>query len=367
MNDWGDGAQPRDEQQTAFMANEPPRQERAKRRYSTGRIAGIVGVVAIIIALIAVAMRMTGGTSGADSNPEAASAEALTTYLTALSEGDAETARSFVWVERDHGQLNEEVLAKSRELAPISDIAVDESAIVVSEESGIVSATVPATFMLGETRVDRDFSLSVGSRQVSDPQEWSISNGLALVSFGRVAGLSPSLNGVPMGETERVFIGAYDVGFGSERVALEGDSDVLLLHEKTETQVTAKLTDEAVKEYREIVRADLTECLALTTLSTPCGMDVSGTFANGEKAVDGTVERTLTEKGDAALDSLEVELDPDKPAHASSRTFIDVSVETDVTKGDGSWRVSVMTGAGVLLPTVDLTAENLSVTWEARY
>ncbi|MFT4232564.1 MAG: hypothetical protein QM606_07305, partial [Leucobacter sp.] len=245
-------------------------------------------------------------------------------------------------------------------LAPISNISVSEEAVEQNEYDAVVTAT----FDLGDRTVTRDFrtydSYSSG---------WSVSDGLLRISVTNFKGLGLTVNGVEPGdEYAAVFPGAYRFELGVDEFEVGGGEDVHVLATDDDTsalyEVGPVLTEQATQTFRDLVRASLEECLAMNTLSTPCGMDISQQFSDGSMAVDGTVKRTLSAEGEAALNSLKPEPSYDQPTVVSSSDYIQVDIESDFTKDGATGHGSVLMGGSLNTPKVDFANEKPEVVWE---
>lgn len=341
-----------------------------KKGLSAGAIIAIVAGGVLLLALIIAGVfaigslvnRGSAGGAGAgeESTSSAGSApEAVEEYLTAIADGDAETARAFVDGTSEDTLLTDEVLAKSLELAPITNIEVDVDATSDSDSESVVSAS----FDIGSETVTRDF------RVWNYSDDWQIFDGLVNISLSSFDGLDATVNGaVPGDDYSRAFIGTYQVELGVEEFALSGDTDTFTLATDEDStafyEVQPVLTEEATATFRDLVRASLTECVALTSLATPCGLDVTGPLSDGAVPVDGTIQRTLTAEGDAALTKMKPEVSYDSPTVVSSYDYIQISttLEADL---DGQ-RVSgdLLFGGDLLKPYVDFAKDKLEVTWE---
>lgn len=333
-----------------------------KKGLSTGALIGIIGGAVGLVILIIIAVFVFGAlSSGGGSQKTASSPEqAVEEYLTALSEGDADTARKLAGGSSSDVLLTDDVLKESLEIAPISNIEIDEEGI---SEGKYDETVVPASFDVGDQTVKRDFRLWQGSKG------WELSDGLVRISLSQFKGLDPQVNGEKVGtDSESAFIGAYRIELGEKNFRLAGDTDTFVVASDDDTatfyELEPELTDEARQRFQEMVRASLNECLALKTLTTPCGMDVDGTFSGGEVAIDGTVVRTLTAEGDAALNALDIRSDYDNPTVVTSSDYISVTITVDAEKDGQRGSGEVLFGADMLNPAVDFSADEPKVVWQ---
>lgn len=336
-----------------------------------GAIIGIIGGAVGVVVLIGIAfffLWMTvllGPTPPRDDWPEpttapdlTGAAESVESYLTALAKGDADAALEYVWVEEGEDLLlTDEVLAEAARIAPIGDIEVG----VASPGFEGYGATVPVSFELGDEWVDREFQLW----EVSDG--WEISDGLISVWIDGFTGLELEVNGVTAEGYQLVFPGVYEVTIDNEYLELDLPDGRIRLAEDLDSEgfyslrlVTTELGDET---FRSLVRASLDECLAMTTLTTPCGFEVSETQTGvaGSRVVEGTVQRELTEEGRAAFERLTIEQDYDPRTAMTTWDYFPVRITAQLASGE-----TVQVQAGTMhFPSVDFAAAQPRVEWIA--
>lgn len=362
-------------QQAPFTAGQPggPGTPPPSKGLSKGALIGIIAGAAALLVLIIVGVSLAlsigrgggdeagggGGEEGGGAATAASPSEAVEMYLTALSEGDAEGALVFVDSYGDDSLLTDEVLADSLTRAPITDIVVDEDAT-----EGEYETTVAATFQVGDVAVDRTFDVT----NLSD--EWVIYDGLISVSVGSsFEGLDLLINGAEAPESGYAFPGSYEFVVGREEFTIGGDIDSNVFTIATDDDreqlydIRPELSEEGTETFRSLVSASLDECLAMKSLSTPCGMDVEGADLQGYSPVDGSVNRKLTAEGQTALKKLEA-VPGSSPAlvttYDSIRVDITLQGEKDGTRAD----FEMLFGAGLGTPYVDFDEEELSVLWD---
>lgn len=325
---------------------------------SKGALFGIIGgaalVVLIIIAAIWAFMRPGGGIAGLGSESPSESVES---YLTALSQGDAEGALAYVESYEADVLLAEEVLQKSNELSPISDIAVEEAV-----ETGRDQYRVSTSFNLGDRQIERTF-------EVWDIDEPIIYDGLARFSLPAFEGLGLTVNGVEYsGEATSVFPGAYELGLSIDGFEVAGQEGPLLIGSSDDAQSLYELapapTEETVQTFREMVTASLNECLESKALSTDCGMDVSDFDQDGYSVIDGTVERSLSAEGEAALKKLEVRSNYEIPVLLESSDFISIDMTLEAESGSQRAEYELLWGGELGTPSIDFSDENPAVRWD---
>ncbi|MBK0419181.1 hypothetical protein JD276_09060 [Leucobacter sp. CSA1] len=346
----------------------PARVRRAGVGAGVGRAAGEAGrrslirglavaggfVVLGILALSGAVGSLFGGGGGGAAGPE----ETVEAYLTALSEGDAGAALAGIEAEARGPLLTDEALAESARLAPLESVEVREGA-----DGDGPTRTVSASFALGDRRVFRDFTVR------EHEEGWRVVDGLVEVPLDALAPYAPSLNGIPVGgDTALLFPGGYELALGVEEFAVpEGEGLIVagdILEVPDAQWISPVLTPEGEERFREMVRESLESCLAETSITTECGMNVDETVDDGYRVIDGAVQRSLTETGEAALDALAPVADSGEPGSVTAYDYLDIEIRLEVER-DGERRTgTLMAPEGVLTPVVDFTASDPRVTWE---
>jgi hypothetical protein len=322
---------------------------------SKGLLFGIIGGAAALVLLIAAVVVVPSLLRGAA--PTAS--DAVEKYLTALSEGDAETALTFIETFADTSLLTDEVLTASQELAPISDIVVEEQ----SEDASRYEAVVSATFTLGGETVEREFNA------YSSDDSWVISDGVILATLSNFADLAPTVNGATPADPEPVlFPGAYQIALGYEEFALDSDTDTFTLTTDADSEqfwdIYPVLTDEGAATFRSLVRAAIEECVAMKTLATPCGMDLTGIDLAGSTPVEGTVTRTIPSDEWSTFDSVVPEVDYSTPSIVSTYETPNVDMTLQGDSGGTTSEFEVWLGGYMDTPSIDFSEETPMVTWE---
>ncbi|MFF7294101.1 hypothetical protein ACFY9N_16350 [Microbacterium sp. NPDC008134] len=338
------------------------------KKLPLGAIIGIIagGVVVLLVLAAAIIVPLLGrgggdaggGAAGDEPAPAASTPEEwVEAYLTAVSEGDAEEAAKYLDTSSYSDELlTDEVLAASLELGAIEDIEVGEA-----EEGEYSDVTVTATFTIGGTEVSRDFEIY----QSEYDGEITMLDGAARVSTYSFDDIGLTVNGVEVPDDALVFPGTYEFGTVLEEFAIEGESTLIVADDKSEEAVTMLrpvLSEAGVASYRELVTASLRECLALKTLNTPCGMDVTGMEKDGYAVVDGAVSRVMSAEGEAALTGLVGEVS-DRAVVSTYESFgIDLTVEAQNAAGQRGTYTTYY--SGLLSPKVDFAADDPKVVWE---
>lgn len=209
--------------------------------------AGIV--VLLVIAGVVWAIIHTSNTNRSDAIKHAAS-----TYLEAIASGDAQGAVSKLADKPANGTLlTGEVLAVSRGLAPLTDIAVTNP---VSDGK---TATVTASYRLGDQPVSTTLNLTGDGRT-----QWLITNGTADLKLDNPEGLLINSATVTQA-TNPVFPGTYTVGAGTDNIALAGTARVVASPGTDATlAVTPSLSESGKQHLHNALKARLDECLAST-------------------------------------------------------------------------------------------------------
>ena len=322
------------------------------KKTSKGLIWGLVGggVAVLIVLILIVALLVVP----AITRSSVTAADSVKAYLTAVSKGDAKTALGYLEGVPDKKLLTDDVLKASDKLGGVSHISVAKG----SESK--YSGSVEATFEVGGRSVSTTYEVY----KVKDA--WKIANGVTPISLDALRGLDATFNGVSTdGITDAyVFPGSYAIELNSKYFSIDGDSTFAIASSDDASalyDVTTKLNDAGVSEFRSLVRTAVESCVALKTLATPCGMDITGIDLSGATAVDGTVTRTLTADGSAALDALEPESNGSSPTVVSA--YDSIPVDMSLQGSDGQ-TYTVTFGGYLDTPTVDFGASDPKVTWE---
>ncbi|MBM7832373.1 hypothetical protein JOE59_003078 [Agromyces cerinus] len=334
-----------------------------KKGLGTGAILGIIGgglfVLIALIAAIVFAIGAVRGIAGGGS-PFAGGGSAEETvegYLTAIADGDAETALSFLYAsESSSPLLTDEVLAASQELAPLTDIVIGEPDVTGGY------ALVPVTYSIGDTPVTTEISVS------EDAEGWTIPGGTGQLAVYQLDGLEPTINGVPVsGEYVDAFPGAYEYGVTVDGFALEGENVVVVTapSEYPDTSgMDAVLTPEAAEAFRQAVSASIDVCVASKTLEAGCGLTIPATLSDGTELTEGTITRTLPAETRAEIGAFEPELSYDAPTLVTGGYLGVVEVTAECTKDGSTGTCSVLFGPSFGTPSLNLAIEGAVVEWD---
>lgn len=322
------------------------------KKTSKGLLWGLIGGgVAVLLAVILVVALLV---VPAILRPSATAADAVKAYLTAVSKGDAKTALGYLEGVSDKTLLTDSVLKESGKLGGLSHISVRKGS------EGKYSGTVAATFEVGGRTVSTSYDLY----KLKDT--WKITNGVTPISLDGLRGLDATFNGVSTANIHNasVFPGTYRIALNSKYFAIDGDATVAIATYDGASalyDVHAKLNDAGVAEFRSLVRSAVEACVAMKTLATPCGMDITTINLSGASPVEGSVTRTLTADGSAKLDTLQPESSGSSPTVVTAYDYI--GVDTSLQGSDGQ-TYTVTLGGSLDTPTVDFGKPNPQVTWQ---
>jgi hypothetical protein len=323
------------------------------KKSSKGLLWGLIGggVVVLIAIILVIALLVVP----AITRSSVTAADAVKGYLTAISKSDAKTALGYLdTVGGDKELLTDAVLKESNKLAPISHITVKQS-----KGSSSIS-DVEASYTIGSKTVTTSYS----AYKIKD--NWRISSGVQMISLSNLKGLDSTINGVATAKLSQayVFPGTYKLELASKYFSFDGDSTFTIATSDDTSalyDVKVSLNDAGTAQYRSLVRASLEACVAMKTLSTPCGMDITSIDLSGATPVEGSVTRTLTADGNAALNNLQPETSGSTPTVVS--TYDSISVDMTLQGSDGNG-YNVLFGGYVDRPTVDFGVSDPKVVWE---
>ncbi|HEY9366164.1 MAG TPA: hypothetical protein VIP55_05990, partial [Agromyces sp.] len=334
-----------------------------KKGLGTGAILGIVGgglfvLIALIVAVVFAIGAVRGVAGGGSPFAGGGSAEeTVQGYLTAIADGDAETALSFIYAaESSSPLLTDEVLAASQKLAPLTDIVIGEPDVTGGY------ALVPVTYSIGDTPVTTEISAS------QDSDGWTITGGTGQLSVYQLDGLEPTINGVPVsGEYVDAFPGAYEYGVTVDGFALEGENVVIVTapSEYPDTSgMNAVLTPEAADTFRQAVSAAVDACVASTTLDAGCGLAIPATLSDGTQLTEGTLTRSLPAETRAAIGAIEPELSYEVPTLVSGGYLGSIEITAECTKDGSTGTCSVLFGPSLGTPSMNFATEGAVIEWD---
>ncbi len=350
---------------------------------SKGLIFGIIGGVALLlIGGIVALVFLLGGNGGSEADEEGSDnggseegAEGeneadvdpdadetphgvVEAYLTALSQGDAETAISFMEGPADTTYMTDEVVAYSNENHPMADIEVEEA----NESGGEYSSygEVSADFTIDGEPESITFWVS-GDEEAG----FVVESEIELDVPADAANFTPTVNGVAFEESGSTFGGIFvDIDLEEEYYSFGSDGSFLAEDYGSTGYLALELSTEGHERWRELVMADIDECVASSELDGGCGLELPDTI-DGEDLVPDGVTRSISGNTQRELDNLEASPDYNDPRFVS--TYISGSVDTDVElENDPGQLHEVIIGDGLYFgePVVDMTQEDPTVEWE---
>lgn len=322
-----------------------------------GALIGL-GIVAIFM-VIGFASSNGDPSDEAPSDLELSASDTAVSYLTALANGDGATAREFAGVDGLEPLLTDEALRDAIDAAPITDIEVlDER-----DSDDLGDRVVTVAYEVGDVSVTREFSFW------EFPDSWLMTNGTVHLYAGAFEGMDLRIGGAaPEDNALEGFPIAYPVEFTSDWFELSTGTDRLVLADDSAltefSAATPVHSDAGVAEFRRLVTASLTECLAAQTLETSCGMSVQRTFSEGWTAVDGTVTRTLQAGVDDRMAAMIPDPDYGTPTRVTTYEWIAADIALDVSRSGEVARADLEYGEEALQPYVDFSSASPTLTWE---
>lgn len=322
------------------------------KKSSKGLLWGLIGggaavliAVVLVVALLVVPALTRSSVTAADT---------VKAYLTAISKGDAKAALGYLESVPSADLLTDSVLKESNKIAKISGISVHQGT------QSSYSGSVTATYSIGGEEVSSTYQVY----KVKDA--WRIADGVIPVSLDSLKGLDATINGVSAAKLPDVYVfpGSYRIALSSAYFSLDGDSTFTIASLDDASalyDVNAALNDTGAAEFRKLVRASVEACVAMKTLSTPCGMDITGINLAGATPVEGTVTRTLTADGNAALNELKPESSGFTPTVVSAYDTIRVDITLQGSDGN---TYTVTSGGYLDTPRVDFATATPAVVWE---
>jgi hypothetical protein len=315
----------------------------APRRRRRGLIAVIAGIAAAVV---------LGGAAAAVlvmREHDQAPVRATERFLTALADGDLDIVRDYLPGDFDRSLITEEVLSASLEAAPIDDIEV------TGGREG-----VEATFTIGGEETSRSFDVD---EVEGDWVVWDAAT--PLPSLADYTDVGARLNGVeiPADVELAVLPGRYMLSLDSAYFALEGETTHTVVSGRDADDVrdaTVVLSPDGAAAFTRMVAESLQECLAMTSATSSCGIDidlsqVKGTFN------EGSAVRTLTAEDQAILGDIPHILL--RGERTTARVAMPLTVDVDFTSDepDGTWEYDW--DGYRLWPQIDFSVEPLEVSW----
>ncbi len=319
----------------------------------------IIGGVVLVLIIAAIASILVV-TSAKKSKAQAA-ADAVKEYLTAVSEGRANDATSKLNLSgADTSLLTDEVLNRSKQLAPITDIVT-----TVPELENEYTVDVPVSYKIGGTMVSTELSVDISEGA-------KIASSLGEINLKAVSALQPTLNGAtPATEEPLLFPGTYEVALNSPY--LQTAQPTLTVEDSTtylgESDLDLRPTEEAVKTFRDKVKGDIEACVASKAIDPGCGAALPSNLDNGEALIDGSIIRKLSAEAHAKLDALAPTPDLSNPTILSvlSSELGTMELEANIQTSSGVQHGTLVgNGRGFDFgrPVLNLLDPELKVTWK---
>jgi hypothetical protein len=280
----------------------------------------------------------------------------VTSYLTALSKGDAETALGYLdQAPRNNPLLTDKVLAASNTRAPLTGIKV------IDESADDYSADVKVRYLLGGTPV-------IASYDLYDDGDgaWTISRGLGSIDAGEFDGIGLTVDGQAVdGNEVDVFPGTYELATTLPDFTISGGTVVTVTERFADTsRIRPVLSDAGNQRFRSLVRAAVDACMASTKLAAGCGIDLPPTLGDGTKLVDGTLHRSMSADTRATLDSLKTRPSIQNPTLAQGESIGPVDVTARCTHGGKTEMCDLIFTPLMGEPSIDMAAANPTVLWD---
>ncbi|SPF68416.1 hypothetical protein PROPJV5_1411 [Propionibacterium ruminifibrarum] len=334
----------------------------------TPQPAQLIAIGALVLTLLIGAMTAAiVADRSALRTAERAAQEAARTYLTAIAEGDAETARGYLEVD-DDSLLTDEVLRVSNELAPMTDITVGE---VTRDRRIVTHQWVRVGYRVGGVEVSALLSVS----RSDDPTIFNASE----LSLHGSPDVGITVNGaIPATSSPTVFPGTYELASNNEYLDVTGEPIAAIdpteyFYDSLGTENEVVASEAGVRMFREKVVAAAQECLASTRLDAGCGIDVPR-YPEGlsecEEIREDSVHRRQDSSQAVLLETVTPRFKPFEP-NALWAPFIDLGrVDITVTCRVGdTWTNREITSHGRWRffgsPSIDLTDPDLAVAWNA--
>lgn len=323
----------------------------------------IIVIVAVVVALVLVAatvlivqevqkrraeQRRVDALTAATQKAEGA----VTSYLNALSEADAETALSLASEPTEGTLLTEEVLTASNENGGVSDPQITGSQLVQLEDDTVPHGTVTATYQVGGTPLKEPVTFEV----VNSPDGWRLAQVAATVDVDTG---TKKINGQDVSETTVLaFPGTYQVAATSDRLRFTNEGFTVSDPAATDLSWSAasELTDAGRRAVVDAGRRSLDACLSKKELA-PAGCPmITWRESNGIDIEESTIEYTL-------------ENDPwARPELTLGGTQVLAVIETEISlyadatqNGSSGYVEDTQTKQTIL--TADISAPEVKVTW----
>ncbi|MFC7405836.1 hypothetical protein [Georgenia alba] len=364
------GQHPQYQQQPHYQqqyGQHPQYQQKPPKKLGRGARAALLGgagaVVVAIAVVAAVVLWPSPGRVLSEARPTSPQ-ELVEGYLGAVAEGNAAEALSYLPTDQrpqDEPLLTDEALARSLEIAPISEIEVGE---VVE---GDATAEVRVSYLMGGEPVDTVFLVV----DRAGNGKWLLDGGLAQISTPNLTGLDLTVNGQDVaGGPLNAFVGTYEIATSAQHFRLEGGPLQVTAPGPHDTGgLTASLTDDGVTAFRDAVRESAEQCVSSSALDANCGLGLEENADDGTRLHDGTIDRSLSRQARDQLDQLEpllhLEEDITQVTGMLGNARVNVTARCTQNGVTGPCELTSPLQLGGLLGlvTVDMASEDPAVTW----
>lgn len=339
------------------------------RRMSTGKIVALVvgGLVVLLAVLVVIALvivfAVRSFSAGSGPTAEEQATALVTDYMSALEGGDAATALELMPMQSsaDATELSEDVYTAALEAAPVADVTVHAP---VLEGEDPMDGVVAVDYTVGGETVGEEFSVE----DYDQDGTWVLVPAVSSVAVpASLNGLGVTLNGAEVQDEARIRLlpGAYEVALSSSYFAPSSE-DPLLITTSTPTVSWPEptLNDDGLTAFRGAVQEAAEECLEQKTLEAGCGIGtLPSTSSDGWTMTDGTVERTMPEDTQRAIETMEASPSPDEPTYVEGESVGTIDTTMECTKDGQKGVCEMWLGGGMSIPNVDLADPELPVTW----
>jgi hypothetical protein len=317
----------------------------------------MIGIIALVVVLL------VGGTTTAvllarGGQKQSTPTNVLTAYLEAVAAGKAEEALNyFLNPPTDRSFLTDEVLAYSKQLAPITDISVEEGYSSDRSSTDWISFSYRiGTFVVTDSALMQKFD-----------GKWFIDDSLPTIDLEYRAemGIGMTLNGVATDGIERsyrgspVFPGTYEFKITHPMFEIQGISQFKVGRWVEDSDLEwdfVVLKESAVAKLDAAAKKALDACLALQTVESPqCGFDPI-------KLEGGATPDLTTVRHELTSGNLnDLSWRPDYSNLLSIKAYVFLRVTTTLNDTNGKSYKSNEYVSGVQIDVSD--AENLVVTF----
>lgn len=332
-----------------------------------GAIAAALLAVAALVAVVTYVLNTEPETSepavaatSEDVVYESAAA-AVTAYLNALAASDAEAALAILTSEpADTTLLTSSMLAASTDLAPMSDIVVEEPAVTEAD-----SVDVAVSYRLGTTTIDSTV------RAVRDSNFlWTVLGITTMAAPPTTTGLDLTLNGIDIDDPDEMvlFPGTYELATTTPSFTITGTTRTYLSLDEVHPgfdDAEPALDDEGLTHFRDVIGTAVATCVESSALDPGCGVAITSSPTDELQPIDGTVAWVLSAQAQATLSQLQPELSPSNPFAVSAGAIgpVEVELECNDVTNDTLTTCSPSVFPIIGFPVVDFSTSPATVLW----